>query len=48
MNRLDPSEQSGRYSYGYGYGYGYYAYAPKTDGENSEEKKRGLLRFLRR
>ena len=48
MNRLDPSEQSGRYSYGYGYGYGYYSYAPKTDGENSEEKKRGLLRFLRR
>lgn len=50
MNRLDPDEQSGRYSYGYGYGYGYYQYAPKSavNGNGQVEKKRGLLGVLRR
>jgi len=50
MNRLDPDEQSGRYSYGYGYGYGYYQYAPKStpNGNGKVEKKRGLLGVLRR
>ena len=45
MNRLDPSEQSGRYNYGYGYGY---YYATNADGKGGEKKKRGLQRLLRR
>ena len=41
INRLDPSEQSGRYSYGYGYGYGYMPMRPKLTGRTVRRKNGG-------